>query len=904
MAKGLWFRNVDLHVHTPASACFLDKSITPEAIVQQAMTVGMDAIAITDHNSAAWVDKVMAAAAGTSLTVFPGVEITVQPGVHVLAIFPETKRGEHVTDLLAALGLGADVRGDPTAVVTQYGLQAVIEKINDQQALAVLAHIDDHKGAWHELRNSGQTLVQLWNSGKFAAVEIVGDSLPVELSSSLYTHQTAPYWASDNPDPANPIKHSELGIGTRFSRFNLETPITWIGLLHCFQDPDVRIRRGIPQDIALNHPMIRKITIQNGFLGGLDLELTPNLNALIGGRGTGKSSLLEILRHAFDIEAKSDANREQATRILSHAFPARAQVSVEFCLADGGPYRVERTGQEPPTVYRAGEDRPVNVPPGELLPLQVYGQKEIYEISKRPDFQLRLLDNYIAEGLNGLKSEEKDILRQMRENAAATLRLEEDIESAQDWLSRLGGIQEELRRMENRGFVDRIKRKQLFDQEHRLIDQAQSQVQELQKALIQFAGQHRLTTTALENTPDNLPNRDFLQQLAQTMQHIQRDLDARFEALNKAVTEEWQKTDAGSQAWQSAYQAQEAAHRELLREFQGAGDADRYLQLQRRKAELEERQRQVSGQQAQVQLLRQSRQTLLARLRTVRRKKYELRRDKAQKLSQKLRGTVRVTVHPQGYREPYKKYLQELFSGLNVRNPQRDRLTEAEAASPEQEASRSVPYQGETVYLVPRIPRYLDPIDLAAAIRHEQGRADEAPSTLETAFEIDSDGMRRNMAGLSRRQLFELEAHEVLDLPVVELQASKGELGFRKLDYLSVGQKCTALLSMILLESPAPLVIDQPEDDLDNQFIFDHIVATLRSEKERRQFIIATHNANIPVSGDAELIAVLQSNQIKGWIGADGIGSIDSEPIKQSVEQILEGGEAAFKIRKEKYGIR
>jgi ABC-type cobalamin/Fe3+-siderophores transport system ATPase subunit len=120
---------------------------------------------------------------------------------------------------------------------------------------------------------------------------------------------------------------------------------------------------------------------------------------------------------------------------------------------------------------------------------------------------------------------------------------------------------------------------------------------------------------------------------------------------------------------------------------------------------------------------------------------------------------------------------------------------------------------------------------------------------------------------------------------------------------LSVGQKCTALLSLVLLESQAPLLIYQPEDDLDNYFIFDHIVTTLMSAKEKRKFIITTHNANIPVSGDAELILVMQADDQKGWINADGIGSIDTDSIKQSVEKILEGGEVAFEMRKEKYGI-
>jgi ABC-type lipoprotein export system ATPase subunit len=148
-----------------------------------------------------------------------------------------------------------------------------------------------------------------------------------------------------------------------------------------------------------------------------------------------------------------------------------------------------------------------------------------------------------------------------------------------------------------------------------------------------------------------------------------------------------------------------------------------------------------------------------------------------------------------------------------------------------------------------------------------------------------------------------MEICAVPDLPIIELQVGNGEFGYKQLQTLSVGQKCTALLSIILLESSAPLLIDQPEDDLDNHFIFDQIVTTLRSAKEKRQFLIATHNANIPVSGDAELIIVMGANERKGWIEENGIGSIDTPEIKHAVEKILEGGENAFKIRKEKYGI-
>jgi hypothetical protein len=106
-----------------------------------------------------------------------------------------------------------------------------------------------------------------------------------------------------------------------------------------------------------------------------------------------------------------------------------------------------------------------------------------------------------------------------------------------------------------------------------------------------------------------------------------------------------------------------------------------------------------------------------------------------------------------------------------------------------------------------------------------------------------------------------------------------------------------------LLENPYPLIVDQPEDDLDNAFIVSDIVKRLRYEKEHRQFIITTHNANIPVLGDAELIIPLEATVDQCKIEEGSYGSIDDESVKEIVRKTLEGGREAFEIRKEKYGI-
>ena len=123
---------------------------------------------------------------------------------------------------------------------------------------------------------------------------------------------------------------------------------------------------------------------------------------------------------------------------------------------------------------------------------------------------------------------------------------------------------------------------------------------------------------------------------------------------------------------------------------------------------------------------------------------------------------------------------------------------------------------------------------------------------------------------------------------------------FVPLDRLSIGQKCTAVLNLLLLSRDDPLIIDQPEDNLDNAFIANRIVQDLRKFKTNRQFLFATHNANIPVFGDAELIAVLESSKDVGSVKA---GSIDKLEIREKAAEILEGGKAAFETAQEKIRI-
>ena len=155
---------------------------------------------------------------------------------------------------------------------------------------------------------------------------------------------------------------------------------------------------------------------------------------------------------------------------------------------------------------------------------------------------------------------------------------------------------------------------------------------------------------------------------------------------------------------------------------------------------------------------------------------------------------------------------------------------------------------------------------------------------------------------ISRKEIFEIQCIELNDVIDIQLYID-GKKEFKSLNKLSKGQQCTAILYILLLENVDPLIIDQPEDNLDNSFISSDLIDVLRDNKMKRQFIFATHNANIPVFGDSECIVVMEEENGHGINRDENIGSIDDKNVCDCVINILEGGKNAFEMRKEKYGI-
>lgn len=190
------------------------------------------------------------------------------------------------------------------------------------------------------------------------------------------------------------------------------------------------------------------------------------------------------------------------------------------------------------------------------------------------------------------------------------------------------------------------------------------------------------------------------------------------------------------------------------------------------------------------------------------------------------------------------------------------------------------------------------PANLAATIREGEQALKQSNWGLTPA-------VIQALCRMTESLLLQLEELLLPDTMAIELNVTHGEreANFRPIDDLSTGQQCTAVLHLLLLDNQDPLILDQPEDNLDNAFIAERIVSELRRAKLVRQFLFATHNANIPVFGDAEWIGVLSVDDNKGRILPEQQGAIDVPAIQQLSAEILEGGKSAFNQRREKYGF-
>lgn len=871
-SPGASFVRADLHVHTHADG---DPDPKPDldSYIDAAIDSGISIMAITDHNSVAFVRAAMHAAEGKNLVVIPGLEISTHDG-HLLALFAP----EQMDDLEAFAGSenlklkklsGTDKRSDRSVL-------DLVGEIGKRGGLAIPAHVDASKGICETLRQN--ELVELLSNPALAGLEFLkSENLETWFTDADGDAARLAAWKARQANPLlkdrglarlmSSDAHSVKMVGQdrasrTLTRVKLDDP-NFAALRNAIHfNPKARCKA--EAILPATYPRIVSASFVGGFLDGVSMDFTGNLNCLIGGRGSGKSTALLSIRAALGADSFSDEDPNDPDRMPE-------TTTVTF---------IDKAGSERVAIrHRNGEARDAG---GSLIRLRLadLGQDEsgrlAREYNENPAVLLAFLDEFLV--LHSFEEREAELMGQLAENSTE---------------------------VQNTAVVsDQIKK--LEDEQARL------------EASIKAATEGRIEDLAKWAV------------LLASQKPLLEDLDARLEAaLPQPITEPVVDLDALADQFGVDLQAKpandfvggEGGIRERLTAFdtarasisrraasdieKAANDVkaslgrwkDNQTELERRldakKTELEKQGLKVQAgalvtmanrlNEAKKQLTalrkkqdkhkaaRSTRVELLNELHTNRENLYQCRVAGLKHIAENATNysdglAIRVFYDRCGIDGEWVSWLTSHFA---LRQPRVSRL-----------ASKIGPHEFATKLLTNR--------KVLLALKDQDG----------SAF-LTEDAV--NKAAIWQN-LFELEVMCRDDRPRIEVQRD-GHPDRQPFDKLSAGQQRSVLLSLLLCaERNDPLVLDQPEDHLDGQYIATAVVRHLEAAKERRQVLIATHSANLVVLGDSELVIPMDGTDGHGRPYA--VGAVDRPETRDEVCALLEGGAQAYKKRGQRYGFR
>jgi ABC-type lipoprotein export system ATPase subunit len=619
---------------------------------------------------------------------------------------------------------------------------------------------------------------------------------------------------------------------------------------------------------------IKSVEVSGGFLQGVALSFADSLNCIIGGRGTGKTSVLEAIRYALDRMPDQNVDRKRYDAIedlLEHTVGS-GTIRVKLETGDGVVYEVARGIGEAPLVTDAnGAPSKISIGRDIVFGVDLYSQNQIEAIANDSYSQLQLIDKFIRSEVDGIESQLRELTQELGANAAKVLEARREIADLTDATRELpdvaekiaaferaeGGGEDEVLRNARESRTKRIQEAHVFDAAAAAFPGVLDAVGRLAHDVRrQFEGVFDVDVTGS-------PNFALVEQARESVRRTVAEIERHFDGIRAQLRATGASFSPIREKLQEQHSLQDKAYRELTEkhERERVRGVER-TRLEQRHLDLKSKEKRLAERREDLVELERSRDTHRARISELRDRRFQLRLDVTERLNRQLAPMIRVRLEQFGNMDEYRNLLNQSMKGSGMR------------------------YASIVERAVERIP----PPELAAMIQ----RDDRAG--LERELDIDADRATRLIIQLKDKpELFAIETVELRDRPVIELKDGDD---YKDSSALSTGQKCTTVLPILLVESEHPLLIDQPEDNLDNAFVFETIVKSLAEVRGRRQLIFVTHNPNIPVLGDAERVFALRSTGRAATVAK--AGTVDD--VATEIITILEGGRAAFEARRKRYG--
>ncbi len=846
--NGLTWVKADFHLHTHKDKEFKylgeDNSFVKDYIARlksEHISVGV----ITNHNKFDEGEYKALKKSGRKegILILPGVELSVKEanGIHTLIVFnPEEwiANGENFIAHFLTEAFAGIANAENRNTRCKFDLRDVIESLDSygKDYFIVFAHVDQGSGLMQEC--SGGLLESLSQINKFRdrvlALQKVRKAETMDTFKRCLGYSCAQVEGSD-PKSITDVGHCERATYLKIG--NLSYGSVKFALI----DSQNRVSGVVPQ---LKHGIIESISFAGGKLDGETIYISPELNTLIGIRGSGKSSILEVLRYAFNIQPESD--KEYKDELVKSVLGSGGQITVRVCDKFGKKYEIRRIyGERPNILDEGGNDLGISI--DQILKNVLYfGQKDL---SQSSSYELQLLDHLVGNRVGNIRQELEGYHAEIETAIKHLLDIGSIPTEIEELNTQKSNCEHSLQIFEERGVADKLKKQTEYGLDRQKMNDVKKDIDNDIVAIETLIARIVTRKDSLDGYKSEY-NAELIEAATSVLESISTEFDSvksslvRIKGLRDEFSSIQTKLDEKMELLKGEFA-------EIKRQIGDTElDVDVYPQL---KANLESVKAKISD------LVKKmgSQDTLKKDLRTSMRKRNELlAREFAAyeaevKAINESQPELSVELTFKGDKDNLRELLKNAFRGSNLKDSKRQMLSEA----------------------------FSDFLALIDDIILDNGQK---------CKEILSENEFVKVKEKVLSQYAEL---------IRKTTPNKVEIKYhgKLLKHHSLGQRASALVLFILTQNENDvIIIDQPEDDLDNKVIYDEVIKAIRGKKTDIQFLFATHNANIPVLGDAEKIVAADYND--GKITPIQ-GNIDSPETHKLIVDIMEGGQEAFARR-------
>lgn len=928
--RGAEFRKSDLQIHSPRDAGWEGSrpedllAVTPTKTIEQArydycdslikkcLQEGVRAIAITDHHEGVYAyiaieaKKRLELLQDVDLWIYPGMELTFKDSCQGLLILDENLPRVLFEKVRSKLSLPADCKPD-----NGKGILVQLLNIDISELQSVLESDEELRNRFillpHVKPGGHKTVMRQGFHKRFKDMPYVGGYMdrcyPHELNQGDQNilNGAIPDWSSDKRGviSTSDSRFEDFRlIGKHASWIKLASP-TAESIRQAMLAPDSRIRHDEPRQPSV---VISKMTIEGAsYVENTEYLFNQQMNSVIGGRGAGKSSLLEYLRFGLGCSALDEKNEtnlsakstERMREMLENTLDiATGKITIEVFL-NGSVVEITRSMSNRQIIKISSNKIESVSTPAEvikLVPIQPFRQGELSDLA-REGMAARLMELVTASAsieISEVELKLKQNGQKLSETLAKAVQLTAAREQKMTLQTELNLLKSQIENLQKQVTGLSISNAGAITNHDKYLEEARNVEDTLNQLIRLKSDILREYTLGIELLAEQIKDRPRLpiNELDSFYKTINNYffIENNFPKLSDEITNTFDKIIENSKVLQmplrvkfsehsSAYDSEKAAligHQDTLSRLESLNSRAAKITLEIEIAKLG----MTTLENADIELIE------------LRNHRAVLHNDLVKLTKQQIEAV-------------------ESMSGGLARGSLSNRWDFSEAATAVRMAldipqlrEKRIESLLENIYNASNpLTQWEELVDeLLKLVRWKEGSvlsSANAPETPQLTLALDAVFMEKLCTSIASDRVAGVIRAIIRPKVDIYQKRTDGEIEFRK---ASQGEQAATLLNILMSQSKGPLIIDQPEEDLDNKIIND-IIKTIRKTKADRQLILSTHNANIVVNGDSEL--VLEMSLGKKKIS----GAIDEQPVRDAITSTIEGGKDAFELRRKKYNF-